>query len=148
MAGFSVHDLGDPAGEPHGKRARGGKADHDEDEREHDAKGGTVKLARGGNSSMSDKGASDKKKEANVYNAAGSPTMDEAKNETPSFNKGGRMKRKAGGTAEGFAAGGRLDQHARRANGGSTRTPYSSGSVLSAPQDDRPGRGYENSKPA
>src|SRR5215469_6906357 len=99
---FSVHNLGDEPGEPHGKRARGGKSDHDEDDREHDAKGGKVKLAKGGrtDSSMSDTGASDKKKQANVYNAAGSPTMSEAENETPSFNKGGRMKRKAGGTTQ------------------------------------------------
>jgi hypothetical protein len=131
--------------------ARGGKAEEEEEreereEREHDRKGGRVALAKGG--TLSTHGSSDKRKSANVYNAAGSPTMSEAQNETPSFNKGGRMKRKSGGTTEGFASGGRLDQHARRARGGSTRTPYSTGSELSMPTDDREGRGYEGGKPA
>ena len=158
MPAFS--NLGDEPGETlhsghkgmkvaaHGKRARGGKAD--EDEREHDAKGGRIGLAAGGktDSSMSDTGAKNSRIKGNVYNAVGSPEMAEATDETPGFGRGGRSKRKSGGSAEGHADGHRMDRHQRRANGGSTRTPYSTGSVLSPPTDDRPGRGYEGGKPA
>jgi hypothetical protein len=157
MAEFS--NLGDEPGKTeqgahsgmnmavHGKRARGGKADMDEDH-EHDATGGRVKLARGGtDSSLSDTGAHDKRKKGNLYNAQGSPEMAEATDETPGFTKGGRAKRKDGGLAMGGLARPRMD-HAKRASGGSARTPYSSGSSLSPPADDRPGRGYEGGKPA
>jgi hypothetical protein len=158
MAEFS--NLGDEPGKTehsehggmkmavHGKRARGGKAEEEHEEHEHDAKGGRVKLARGGtDSSLSDTGAHNRPKKGNVYNAQGSPEMAEATDETPGFTKGGRAKRAAGGLAMGGLSRPRMD-HPKRATGGATRTPYSSGSSLSPPTDDRPGRGYEGGKPA
>lgn len=174
MAKFhSFTNLGDKPGHthhrPHGgmkysvtderHHANGGRAHEepheDEEEEEGHAYGGRVRLQRGGrgegtDSSLSDTGARDHPKHGYQYNAAGSPTMREATDATPSFGRGGR-KRKAGGTAGGMMAMSRMD-HPRRQRGGSARaparTPYSTGSSLSPPSSDREGRGYEGVKPA
>jgi len=79
------------------------------------------------------------KESINEYNASGSPEMKEATDRKPGF-KGGGKALKDGGSAEGHMARGRHDRHQR---GGSARSPYSTGSKLSPPADDRPGRGIE-----
>lgn len=137
----------------HADGGRAGDMDHDEH-----AYGGRVRLQRGGrgrgegtDSSLSDTGARDHPKIGHMFNAVGSPEMEEARDDTPSFGRGGRSKRKAGGAAGGMTAMPRMD-HPRRQRGGSARaparTPYSTGSSLSPPADDREGRGYEGVKPA
>lgn len=142
-----------------------GSADDDSDDYDD---GGRVHLQRGGrgdrvmrghtDSGLSDTGSRDLRGRINQYNAQGSPAMKTAVDETPGFQRGGRKRahRRDGGTATGATAAPRMD-HARRQAGGSApgnrtgkgvRTPYSSGSSLSPPADDRPGRGYEGGPPA
>lgn len=152
---------------------RGGRAHDDDDDYDE---GGRVRLARGGDpgkrkdrlmsghtdSGLSDTGARTGRIGGFQYNAVGSPTMHEATDETPGFRRGGRKRahHRDGGTAGGMTATPRMD-HARRQRGGSagqspgtragrgaTRTPYSSGSSLSPPANDREGRGYEGGGPA
>ena len=111
-------------------------------------------------SGLSDTGSRTRRVGGYMYNAKGSPTQHEALDETPGFRRGGKAKRghhRDGGTAGGMTAAPRMD-HARRQRGGSapgnrssgrsTRTPYSSGSSLSSPANDREGRGYEGVGPA
>jgi hypothetical protein len=135
----------------HGKRKGGGKADEDE-MREHEATGGTTapKLAKGGRAPRamggnSTDGSTNRPVKGNAYNAVGSPEMAEAQDETPGFHKGGKAKRKSGGTSEGETEMRRHDRHAR---GGAAKSPYSTGASLSQPSDDRQGRGYEGGKAA
>lgn len=80
-----------------------------------------------------------------VYNAQGSNEMDEAKDETPGFKKGGREKRKSGGMAMGEKAMDRMDRRPRRAAGGRTsgHNPYSSASSFTQAADREQARGYE-----
>lgn len=156
--------------------ARGGAHHDDDDDHDHDAYGGRVRLQRGGrggskkdrlmsgdtDSGLSDTGSRSHYTRSFQYNAVGSPTMSEANDRTPGFRRGGRKRghHKDGGTAGGLTAAPRMD-HARRQRGGSagtapgtrsgrgsTRTPYSSGSSLSSPANDKEGRGYEGGGPA
>jgi hypothetical protein len=103
-------------------------------------KGEHHRRARGGSTTAT---APKQTKSANVYNAAGSPEMAEATERKPGFKGGGKLK--DGGNAHGEMAHGRHDRHQR---GGATRTPYSTGSQLSPPIDDRKGRGYEGNSAA
>lgn len=81
---------------------------------------------------------------AQEYNAQGSNEMDEAKDETPGFKKGGAKKRKDGGMADGALEADRLDRRPRRAAGGRAGgSPYSSASAFEAPTDSKSARGYE-----
>ena len=125
------------------------KDDDEKEEHEEHKAGGRTRLAKGGRSSVSEEGSSDRRKATNLYNAAGSPAMESATNETPGFRKGGatapKVRLRAGGNAMGALGSGRMDRVRRQAGG---RTPYSSGSELQAPTDDRPGRGYEGGKAA
>ncbi len=84
----------------------------------------------------------------NVYNAAGSPAMDSAKDQTPGFRKGGHKKRRDGGMAEGEMEKPRLDRRPRRAAGGGVKSPYSSASSFSDPTNNTSARGYEGTKAA
>lgn len=106
---------------------------------EMDKKGGRARHRKGGGV---DGDGSDKPQE---YNAQGSNEMDEAKDETPGFKKGGK-KRKDGGVAEGALEADRMDRRPRRAAGGRAGgSPYSSASAFEAPNNSTSpaARGYE-----
>ena len=99
------------------------------------------------------------------YNAQGSNEVDEAKDTTPAFNKGG--KRKAGGVAPGAVSASRADRPSRARGGevkrdglarggvpktppaprklarGGASNPYSSGRNLQELDNSKPGKGYE-----
>lgn len=132
MAAMDV--LGDKPDERKGggrvHRARGGAAEHEhEDDRDEMSRGGHKKRARGGSTFDTPPKS---KENIHVYNAEGSPEVEESTNRKPSF--------KDGGHTEGHMARPRHDRHQR---GGAARTPYSSASQLEPPKDDRAGRGYE-----
>lgn len=91
---------------------------------------------------MASRSAKMKKTSKNIYNAAGSPEMASAEDETPGFKKGGVAKKKKkdheklkhGGMVEGKmekmradkkSRGGKAEERHKRASGG--RTPYTSG---------------------
>lgn len=84
-------------------------------------------------------------KKPQIINAHGTNEMDEAKNETPGFSKGGRKKRAMGGmAASGDMAMNRMDRRPRRAAGGRAgHNPYSSAADMKDPTDDKAARGYE-----
>lgn len=91
----------------------------------------------------------------NVYNAANSPEMESAEDETAAMKKGGKvkkhMKRKHGGKIEGEKERARADKmprgmHHKRASGG--RTPYTSGHVTSEPAEGgKTNSGHEDQRP-
>jgi hypothetical protein len=110
--------------------------------------GGRKRSRRAAGGSMPNNQKARTSEKVNEYNASGSPEMKEATERTPSFRRGGAMKE--GGDAEGeMMDKKRYDRQARggRAMGGS-KSPYSSGAMLSPPATDKDGRGYENAKPA
>lgn len=101
---------------------------------------------------MAKKMPSMKKTKQHLYNAQGAPEAGEAMDETAGFKKGGKTKKHAkGGKVEGEKEKHRADKkergmHHKRASGG--RTPYSSGSVMSKPEDDgKTNRGHEGERP-
>ncbi len=102
-------------------------------------KGGHVRKrhARGGSTAPEPKGS----ESINEYNAQGSPEMSEAKNRTPAFKRGGKLK--DGGMAEGEEARERMDRPKRAAGGRAGSSPYSSGHELTPPKVDR-NSGHEN----
>lgn len=113
----------------------------------------------------------------NVYNAAGSPEMESADDETPGMKKGGKakkhMKRKHGGKVEGHepkhradkkARGGHVKKHPERAKehermgehfmmerhkrASGGRTPYTSGHMTHEPEESgKTDSGHESQRP-
>jgi hypothetical protein len=127
-------------------------------DRPHDPKafGGGVRRgrrARGGKAGV------------HVYNAEGSPTMDEVHEGESGFGRGGRKKRQFGGIAGGGAEMGRADKmpRGRRARGGRPQededddgmnrggrvrrreggSVYSEGSAIHQPKETKDSRGHE-----
>lgn len=92
------------------------------------------------------------------YNAQGSHEEHEAMDEKPGFKKGGKAKAetehkrkeheklKSGGMCEGKEPEMRAHKRPRRAAGG--RTPYSTGSMASAPSTSKAGDGHEGVRPS
>ncbi len=108
------------------------------DEHKH---GGRTKRARGGSIAPEPKGS----ESIHEYNAVGSPEMKEAKDRTPSFKRGGKLK--DGGMAEGEEARERMDRPKRASGGRAGSSPYSSGRELTPPKVDQKS-GHESIGPA
>lgn len=137
--------MGDMPEPMHEKK--GGHPGHRHPGHPHDAKGGMMhhrRRARGGSTEEDKEGEPKDGGKLQVYNAKGSKEEMDAEAEKPEFKKGG-AKRKHGGHASGEMAHKRLDRRPRRATGGraADHSPYSSASAMSAPLDDRAGRGFE-----
>ena len=112
-----------------------------------------------------DKKMKETKGQEHEYNAQGAPEMHEAMDEEAGMHKGGkakkRMKRRAGGKAEGHEPKHRADkkgrghhhmakgghEHHKRASGG--RTPYTSGHMTEMPKEaGKTDMGHEGERPS
>lgn len=108
---------------------------------ENNKSGGSVRRPR--------RAAGGKTSKVNVYNAAGSPTVREAEDESEDFKRGGHAKKMDGGMVMGDASKARGDKmpRGRLASGGRAGgSPFSSGRTMTAPKNDDAGRGKEGVK--
>ena len=78
------------------------------------------------------------------YNAVGAPETKEAKDREDSFNKGGKVKKKAGGHVEHEKSAHRADKKPRRAMGGSVLSHASKKEVA---KEDAAGQGHQADGP-
>ena len=86
-----------------------------------------------------------KKGPETLYDGQGSPEAKEEEDEKDEFKKGGHLKRKHGGKAEGKEAKERGDRKPRHKRAAGGRTPFSTGHETHEPKDGHDG--HESSRP-